>query len=78
LNDEDLATIELDSAETTERSVAHAAMTIRVWREEDQEMGFRARLIFTAGDDMESSLVFAEEPERVIDAVRQWLSETAS
>ncbi|MDQ6753667.1 MAG: hypothetical protein M3017_09705 [Actinomycetota bacterium] len=77
MNDEDLATIDLDTAETTDPSVAHTAMTIRVWREEAQERGFRARLIFTAGDGMESSRVFAEEPERVIDAVRQWLSETA-
>lgn len=77
MNDEDLATIDLDNAEATDRSMAHGAMTIRVWREEDQERDFRARLIFTAGDGMESSLVFAEEPERVIDAVRQWLFETA-
>ncbi len=77
MNDEDLAIIDLDNAEATDGSVARGAMTIRVWREEDQERGFRARLLFTDGDGMESSLVFAGEPERVIDAVRQWLSETA-
>lgn len=77
MNDEDLATIDLDNAEATDRSVAQGAMTIRVWREDEQERGFRARLIFTSGDGMESSLVVAEEPERVIDAVRLWLSETA-
>ncbi len=76
MNDEDLAIINLDDAEATDGSVVHRAMTIRAWREEDQERGFRARLIFTAGDGLESSLVFAEEPERVVDAVRQWLSAT--
>ncbi|HEV7166581.1 MAG TPA: hypothetical protein VGN49_01275 [Micrococcaceae bacterium] len=77
LNDEDLALAEMDNAQTPVASSGGGTMVVRVWTEEGQAEGFRARLTFTATDDEQSSLVFAGNPEQVIEAVRQWLSRMA-
>ena len=54
----------------------NGVLVIRVWHEADAENGFRARIIFGAGDDPadETSFVIARNPDEVIDSVRRWLA----
>jgi hypothetical protein len=58
---------------------ADGVLVIRVWHEAGAEDGFRARVIFGAGDDpsAETSFVIARSPDEVIEAVRRWLAATS-
>jgi hypothetical protein len=51
-------------------------LVIRVWHEAGAANGFRARIIFGAGDDpaAETSFTIARNPDEVIAAVRRWLA----
>jgi hypothetical protein len=54
----------------------NGVLVIRVWHEAGAANGFRARVIFGAGDDpaAETSFAIARNPDEVIDAVRRWLA----
>jgi alkanesulfonate monooxygenase SsuD/methylene tetrahydromethanopterin reductase-like flavin-dependent oxidoreductase (luciferase family) len=78
VNDEDLATVEIDKGELAPDSGRNGTMVIRVWTEEAHKDGFRARLTFTAGDGTDASVALAGDPEQVVEAVRNWLADTVS
>src|SRR5919204_289610 len=50
-------------------------LIIRVWREAGVSEGFRARIIFGAGEDpaTEATFVIARDPAEVIKVVQRWL-----
>jgi alkanesulfonate monooxygenase SsuD/methylene tetrahydromethanopterin reductase-like flavin-dependent oxidoreductase (luciferase family) len=77
VNDEELALVDMDNLEAPAASPRGGTMVMRVWTEEGQQEGFRARLTFTAAEGEESTLVFAGDPEQVVEAVRKWLSRMA-
>src|SRR5438034_4317192 len=61
---------------TVGQAGGNGVLVIRVWHEAGAANGFRARIIFGAGDDpaAETSFTIARNPDEVIAAVRRWLA----
>ena len=61
---------------TVGQAGGNGVLVIRIWHEAGATNGFRARIIFGAGDDpgAETSFAIARNPDEVIDAVRRWLA----
>jgi hypothetical protein len=55
---------------------AEGVLVIRVWHEADAGGGFRARVIFGAGDNLaaEARYVIARDPAEVLELVETWLA----
>jgi hypothetical protein len=53
-----------------------AVLVIRVWHEAKTPQGFRARVLYQgAADEAPTASTAVSDPEGVLVAVRQWLSE---
>jgi len=61
---------------TVGQAGGNGVLVIRVWHEAGAANGFRARIIFGAGDDpvAETSFTIARSPDEVIEAVWHWLT----
>ncbi|WP_394771407.1 hypothetical protein [Lacisediminihabitans sp.] len=67
----------MDSRNGGDDGSSWRTMIVRVWSEPNADHGFRARLTMEELPNIEPSVVFATEPEQVLDAVRDWLSHPA-
>lgn len=49
------------------------ALVVRVWREDDSDEHFRARVTLGSGEGLEPRTVVATSPDEVLEIVRAWL-----
>ena len=49
------------------------ALVVRVWREDDGDERFRARITLGSGEGLEPRTVVATSPDEVLEIVRTWL-----
>ncbi|MDJ0354956.1 hypothetical protein [Paenarthrobacter sp. PH39-S1] len=75
MNKKDLAIVAMDDEEAAEETTGRGTMVIRIWSEEGDEGGFRARLIFSRTAKDRPHLRVAGSHDEILQTVRQWLEE---